>query len=352
MAAAAEKTYEPTLPPALKKQIADVEKLYEKPQEEQNTPPAPSGDVEPGAEQQTPPQAPVQGDGDADKPAPPQPGSAAASAGDDFEQLYKSTKGRLEKANKDNQLLLERLNGLEQTIATMQASGATAKQPAAEETFESLITPEEREEYGDQLMDVIARRAKEAVHKDLAALQRENEQLKERLDGVATVQSKNAVQTLYQKLDASIPNWREINRDERFLDWLDEADPYSGEQRKALLQKAFTGQDANRVINFFRGFISVADGAPQNTQAPGNQAPPAQAPGSGGKPALEEFAAPGRARTAPQSEVPAEKPIHSVADFSKFMADKIAGKWKGREKEADAYERDFFQAQKEGRIKR
>lgn len=344
---AAKPEHKSPIPPALRKQIEDVDKMYEKP-EDQN-PPAPTGDEEAGAEQQTPPPAPVSGDDPAAQPAPPPPGSAAAPAGDDWEQKYKVTQGRLDKARQDNQTLTERLASLEQLVATMQAN-STSPQPTTEQNFESLITPEEREEYGDQLMDVIARRAREVVAKDIAKLEHENEQLKQRLDGVASVQTTNARQTLYGKLTDAVPNWRELNRDDGFLDWLDETDEFSGRPRRELLGEAFTRQDSGRVIKFFKGYLSVADGPPSNTQPAGNEpsSPPAT---NGGKPALEDFAAPGRARTAPSAEVTAEKPIFSIAAYTQFMTEKIAGKWKGREKEADAYERDFFQAQKEGRLK-
>jgi hypothetical protein len=64
---------------------------------------------------------------------------------------------------------------------------------------------------------------------------------------------------------------------------------------------------------------------------------------------LEDFAAPGRARSAPQT-TPPEKPFYSQASIAKFYADKLAGKFRGREAEVAQVEADIFQAQHEGRI--
>jgi hypothetical protein len=48
--------------------------------------------------------------------------------------------------------------------------------------------------------------------------------------------------------------------------------------------------------------------------------------------------------------LPPDKPVYTTAWIAKFMADKRSGKYRGREADADAIERDIFQAQHEGRI--
>ena len=74
---------------------------------------------------------------------------------------------------------------------------------------------------------------------------------------------------------------------------------------------------------------------------------PAQPPA--GKVPLEAFAAPGRAKTA-AATAPAEKPIITRAQIATFYADKAAGKYRGKEAEADRLERMIFEAQRDGRI--
>jgi hypothetical protein len=48
--------------------------------------------------------------------------------------------------------------------------------------------------------------------------------------------------------------------------------------------------------------------------------------------------------------LPPEKPVYTAAWIARFTADRIAGKYRGREADAEAIERDIWQAQHEGRI--
>ena len=81
----------------------------------------------------------------------------------------------------------------------------------------------------------------------------------------------------------------------------------------------------------------------------GNRAPPLANGNGSGKPSLQDFAAPGRARSAPQ-HLPPDKPVYTTAWIAKFTADKRTGKYRGREADAEAIEQDIYQAQHEGRI--
>jgi len=51
-----------------------------------------------------------------------------------------------------------------------------------------------------------------------------------------------------------VPNYREIDRDPRWLEWLTRPDPLSGYPRQRLLDDAIVQGNAARVIAFFRGF--------------------------------------------------------------------------------------------------
>ena len=117
-----------------------------------------------------------------------------------------------------------------------------------------------------------------------------------------------------------------------------------------MLKEAFSRHEAGRVVSFFQGFLTEAAGPPHELPAQDPQRPLYPPSGNGsGKPSLEQFAAPGRARSAPQ-ELPPDKPVYTHAWIAQFMADKRTGKYRGREADAEAIERDIFQAQHEGRI--
>jgi hypothetical protein len=270
-----------------------------------------------------------------------------------WEQRFNSLRGRYDQAAQTNSALAQRLEQMEQLIATMKIRGAeeaNSYAPPAELQPLRLVTPEEAADYGDEFLTVVGKRSREELLPEVEALRNEIGQLKGRLEGVGTVMERGEQQKVYGSLAAAVPNWREINTDQGFKDWLSVPDPFSGQPRKKLLLDAFARHEGDRVVQFFKGFLAEATDTPPNTQSPGNAAPPLPGNGQGsGRPSLESFAAPGRARSAPQALSP-DKPIYTSAQIARFMADKLTGKYRGREADADAIERDIYQAQHEGRI--
>jgi len=53
-----------------------------------------------------------------------------------------------------------------------------------------------------------------------------------------------------------VPNWREVNKDPRFLAWLRKPNIYTGKSNQDLLNEAARSADAQRVAAFFKGFLS------------------------------------------------------------------------------------------------
>lgn len=339
--------YTPTPP----KQVRDAATNIDAMIIAQRTPPAPPAgqDNQPPA---PPPAAPPAG-----QPAPPAGQPPAPPAGeppvpagqDDLEHRYRSLEGRYDNQVRINNELTQRLGDMERMMASMRAGGTVPPPgtPAPPAPAARLVTPEEETEYGVELLDVAGRRAKEVIAPELSAFELRMKALENRVDGVSTVTAATARDKLYSDLVTAVPNWREINFSPEFKDWLQFADGYSGRRRMDLLQDAFAGHETNRVIRFFQGFLE-ATGTPPSPTAPAPTPGPGQAPPAA--PTLEDLAAPGRARSAPQSPVPPEKPTYTSAWYAAFKRDQLMGKWKGREAEAEALERDVFAAQHEGRF--
>jgi len=109
--------------------------------------------------------------------------------------------------------------------------------------------------------------ARHALAPQLQQLYDENLQLWDQLNSAA----KTAID---QYLDANVPNWRQINADERFHNWLLQPEPYSGIIRDRLLKDAAHAANAPRVASFFKGFLAAAGQAPaahasqRNSRAP------------------------------------------------------------------------------------
>src|SRR5262245_51787741 len=130
----------------------------------------------------------------------------------------------------------------------------------------SYLTLDDERNFGPELLDVATRAARHAMAPEMQRLHNENLALQNQLD-VTTKMS------IDQMLDREVPNWRAINSDERFHQWLLLPDPYSGVIRDRLLKDAAAAGDAQRVANFFRGYLAAGGQAPANPGSARSAAP-------------------------------------------------------------------------------
>lgn len=266
-----------------------------------------------------------------------------APTGDSWENRYKAAEARFSKNHSEFQRLADRLAHTEQLLSTMSAPPPAPTPPELQ--AKSLLTPEERAAYGDEFLDVVAKQAREAVQKDLDARDKTIAELRAQVGGVAGQVAGDARDRLIKGLDVQLPNWRDLNVRQEFLDWLALPDTYSGANRHALLTRAFEQNDLHRVLAFFKGFLTEEAAVAPAAPVPAN---PDQ-----GKPGLEVFAAPGRARSAAAAETAGspEKPVITRPQISQFYADVRAGKYRSNEQEKNRLEAMIFEAEKDGRIR-
>lgn len=304
--------------------------------------PAPAAPPAPAAAAPAPaPAAPVTPTGN--EPPAPEP--------NDWEGRYRASEGRLQQArNTINQQqttisgLEGRVASMERIMSTMQTAPAPAPVTPPELRASSFVTQEDRETFGEDLLAAARRAAREEFDADRQAMQAEIDNLKKGVGTVTSVVVGNARDKMLGDLDVSLPNWRQQNKDPNFLAWLRLQDPFSGGIRSELLRQAFEANETQRVLAFFKGFLSE-----EATVAP---AAPA-APTSQGGPSLEDFAAPGRAKTEALTPTgdPSAKPIIARAQIAQFYRDVNAGKWRGRDEEKRKTEEMIFAAERDGRIR-
>jgi hypothetical protein len=161
-----------------------------------------------------------------------------------WEARYKSLNGkytaevpRLASANKELQAQLSRLQ--------KQVEDLRNAKPR-----ETLVKPEEVQEYGEPLVDLIRRAAREELSdKDILI-----DDLRARLESFEATSTKNTELSFYEKLNVLVPDWTEINDDKAFHQWLDQYDDLAGQRRQDLLLDAEGAKDANRVANFFNSW--------------------------------------------------------------------------------------------------
>ena len=268
---------------------------------------------------------------------------ATAAADDDWEHKYKSLHGRFTRQNEQLKEMSDQIGGLQNVIATMQVAAPSA--PLPELKVERLITPEETNDYGEEFLNVVGRRAREEMIPIIKGYETKIGELEKKLQTVNGVFAQDSHEKLLSTLDKELPDWRTLNTNEEFLNWLSLPDPYSGAKRHDMLKTAYAQGDARRVLVFFNGFL-----AEEAATAPA-QAKPDTPVTTVPKIPLTSLAAPGRAKTAASAGAPAEKPIFTRAQIAAFYADVAAQKYRGRDAEKSKAEAEIFEAQRDGRIR-
>jgi len=148
--------------------------------------------------------------------------------------------------------------------------------------------------------------AAHAVAPHLQELERQNAELRNHL-------AREVRRNLDQRLAEAVPNFREIDRDPRWLQWLTGRDALSGQIRQQLLDDAVAKGNDGRVIAFFRGFLQEA--------AAGRHGQPGQA--AGGKPIYT------RAQITQMASL-RRKGVYSDAEWAAWEAELIAAGREGR----------------------
>jgi hypothetical protein len=175
----------------------------------------------------------------------------------------------------------------------------------------TYLTQADVDNYGSELLDVAARTAMQTIEPHLQQLQQENADLRRR-------QAREQRRALDERVAELVPDYRTVDRDPAWHQWLMGVDLMSGRIRQALLNEAIAAGNASRVKLFFDDFRR------QGQAAGGNRAP-------------------GRARSS-------SKPFYTHDDIKRLYEQHRKGAYAGREAEWDRLERDIFDAQREGRV--
>lgn len=331
------------MPEQVRRQSEAVQKIYEELGDDGETAQQADGQQASPTTQEVP--EPTAADSQSNETQQPVGQPEAERPKEDFEQKYRTLQGmynaEIPRLNAERRELHAKVAQLEQLIAEMPRS---APQPAEQEEPERYVTDSDVDEYGDSI-DVMRRVTREEnleLRRQLAAMQQQLQSvqaLAPRVEQVAQTQTRSTEQAFWSRLSELIPNWRDINENDQFKNWLLDIDPLSGISRQAYLEDAHRNFDVDRVAGFFRTWSQLT-GAAQPTQK-GRSASQ-----------LEQQVSPGRSKStgAPQQE--GEKRTYTTEFIQQFYKDSREGKYKNRKEEKARIEHDLFLAQQEGRIVR
>jgi hypothetical protein len=302
------------------------------------SPPAPpAGAVEPAA-------AP---------PSPPSPPSPAPAAGTEWEQRYRTLQGKYDAETAGYRAQVQ---GMERLIATMQAPPAPAAPAASAAPPTMTFEQGDIDLYGEDFLQAAARAAAARYEPIIADL---NGKIARLEGGQQNLNSQNLQDRVFDQLDKDpeMAGWRAINTSQEFIHWLQGIDEYAGVSRNTMLQHAYSNGDAMRTGRFFKKYMAehtVAQPPPAPPQTGSGVRPNGNGNGysaSAGGTRLEDLVVPGRAAGGSGGSDGAPQPrIWSRPEISRFYRDRTDGKFRGREQEGDALERDILAAAAEGRI--
>jgi len=207
------------------------------------------------------------------------------------------------------------------------------------------LTPEEIEDYGEELVNMVKRAARGEMGPMLKQLQDQNNALQERLAATMQAGVANSREQLLTTLNQKIPDWKIQNEDQGFIDWLSQSDVYSGLTKQQMLLQAFEANDTNRVIAIFVGYKQEQTGQPPAPPVTSEAQPTPVQKGNG----LETLVAPGRPAGTVVKGAQKSGKIWTKGEINDLTRQKIAGKF--TPEQAAALDLEWHTAGMEGRIK-
>lgn len=212
----------------------------------------------------------------------PEPAPTATPPKQDFEHKYKTLQGVFN-AESGRWQAEKKAMEAENKALRDQLTQRPAEPTPAPTPPKPVVSEQDIETYGPELIDLIGRKASEMAEQivaaKVAALQPELEKLNANVTDVATQGRKTAQEQFLDALAREVPDWQTTNADERWLEWLNQVDPLSGVPRQKYLDHAAQQLDVAHTVRLFKAFKdSVGEGTSPtpaaDTPAPAQTKPP------------------------------------------------------------------------------
>lgn len=254
---------------------------------------------------------------------------------DEFQQKYKTLKG---KYDAEVPRLHQQIRELTDQMKALKEAQDAAKKAEAEKPKErvSLVTDADREEFGDELLDVQRRIATEVAQEYEDRFEKQEELIKALQDQLQNTGSQIGEMNFGQKLRQLVPDFDQVDADERWMEWLNEYEPMLNGPRRDIAQNAFNTGDAETVAHYVKLFKQSLSEAPE--------------------PVKDTRQAELEKQVSPSRSVSMQKADQSKKVYSER---EIAGAWtrirnlntKGQFDEASKLEAEITSAYLEGRVK-
>jgi hypothetical protein len=160
---------------------------------------------------------------------------------------------------------MKEMNAQVQALISENMAVKAAQQTAQPAPVQTLITEQDKEAFGSDLLDLIDRATESKIagfRERESQLLNEVKELKGRLGNVSERQVVSDKDRFIAGLSQQVPDWEALNVDQGFLAWLSEVDPVYGLPRQAALNNAYEALDATRTASIFKQYKLTLPQAP------------------------------------------------------------------------------------------
>lgn len=184
------------------------------------------------------------------KPAEAKPADTSSTdVADDFEQRYRTLRGKYDaevpRLHQQVRELTDKLGALQKQVTEKKTA-----EPTKPKEKVSLVTDADRAEFGEELIDVQRRVAREVSQEYEDRLEAQARVIEELRSQVANTGSRLGEMSFAQQLNTLVPDFAQIDRDERWVAWLNEYDPMLRSPRRVQAKAAFDAGDAEAVAHY------------------------------------------------------------------------------------------------------
>jgi len=184
---------------------------------------------------------------------------------DDFEQRYRTLQGKYDAE-------VPRLHEQVRTLSAQVAELNTTAQPKAPKEAEkpkekvSYVTDADRQEFGDELIEVQRRVAREVAEEFRDQLQAQAKLIEELKGQVTTTGSQVGQMGFAQRLANLVPDFEQVDNDKRWIAWLNEHDPMLRGPRRERAKSAFEAGDAEAVADYVKLWKATISDTPKKDE--------------------------------------------------------------------------------------
>lgn len=180
----------------------------------------------------------------------------------DFEQKYRTIQGKYDAEVPNLKKQVRDLEARVDQLLKQQSTPAKPEEPTKPKEKVSYVTDADRAEFGEELIDVQRRVAREVAEEYQDKIDAQAEVIKTLEGKLADTGNQIGQVSFAQRLSRLVPDFEQVDRDERWVSWLNEYDPMLRAPRRTQAAAAFEAGDAEAVADYVKLWKSSIAEAP------------------------------------------------------------------------------------------